>query len=68
MRQAEWRARPDLRDAFFDGYGRALTDAEEQALVCIGAVAATTTILWARAHFGSRVRAARARHVGTPAR
>jgi len=50
MRSAEWRERPDLRDGFFDGYGRTLTDAEEQMLACVGAYAATTTILWARAH------------------
>jgi hypothetical protein len=50
MRHQEWRGRPDLRDAFFDGYGRRLTAAEEQTLACIGAVAAVTTILWARAH------------------
>jgi len=50
MRNAEWRGRPDLRDAFFDGYGRTLTDAEEQMLACVGAYAAATTILWARAH------------------
>jgi len=50
MQHQEWRHRPDLREAFFDGYGRALSDAEEQMLTCIGAVAAVTTILWARAH------------------
>jgi hypothetical protein len=50
MRHQEWRDRPDLRDAFFDGYGRTLSDGEEQMLTCIGAVAAVTTILWARAH------------------
>jgi Ser/Thr protein kinase RdoA (MazF antagonist) len=50
MQHQEWRSRPDLREAFFDGYGRALSDAEEQMLTCIGAVAAVTTVLWARAH------------------
>ena len=50
MRHQEWRGRPDLREAFFDGYGRTLSEAEEQTLACIGAVAAVTTILWARAH------------------
>jgi hypothetical protein len=50
MRHQEWRGRPDLREAFFDGYGRTLTGDEEQALDCIGAVAALTTILWARSH------------------
>lgn len=50
LQHQEWRGRPDLRDAFFDGYGRTLSDAEERALACIGAVAAVTTILWARHH------------------
>jgi Ser/Thr protein kinase RdoA (MazF antagonist) len=50
MQQAEWRDRPDLRDAFLDGYGRPLTDAEERMLACVGAVAALTTVLWGRAH------------------
>ncbi|GIJ70980.1 phosphotransferase enzyme family protein [Virgisporangium ochraceum] len=50
MRQAEWRADPALGDAFLDGYGRPLTDDEDRMLDCIGAVAAITTILWARAH------------------
>lgn len=50
MRHQEWRARPDLEEAFFDGYGRMLSDGEEEALRCIGAVAAVTTILWAREH------------------
>ena len=54
MRQAEWRGRPDLRVAFLDGYGRPLTDAEERMLVCVGAVAAITTILWSRAHGDER--------------
>lgn len=50
LRYREWTARPELRDAFFDGYGRALTDHEEGMLACIAAVSALTTILWARAH------------------
>jgi Ser/Thr protein kinase RdoA (MazF antagonist) len=54
MRSAEWLGRPDLRDAFFDGYGRTLTDVEEETLACVGAYAAATTILWARAHGDER--------------
>lgn len=50
MEQDQWRVRPDLRDAFLDGYGRPLTDAEERVLRCVGAVAAVTTVMWARAH------------------
>jgi Ser/Thr protein kinase RdoA (MazF antagonist) len=50
MQHEEWQGRPDLREAFFDGYGRALSDSEQRMLSCIGAVAAVTTILWARAH------------------
>jgi Ser/Thr protein kinase RdoA (MazF antagonist) len=54
MWQAEWRGRPDLRDAYLDGYGRPLTDADERMLLCISAFTAATTILWARAHGGER--------------
>ena len=50
MQYREWPGRPDLREAFFDGYGRTLTDDEEQALSCMGAAGAVTTVLWARAH------------------
>jgi Ser/Thr protein kinase RdoA (MazF antagonist) len=50
MWHGEWLDRPELREAFFDGYGRGLSDAEEQMLACLGAAAAVTTILWARAH------------------
>jgi Ser/Thr protein kinase RdoA (MazF antagonist) len=50
MQYQEWRGRPDLREAFFAGYGRTLSDSEERMLACIGAVQALTTILWARAH------------------
>lgn len=50
MRYREWNARGGLREAFFDGCGRALTDTEQRMLACMGAVSAVTTILWARAH------------------
>jgi Ser/Thr protein kinase RdoA (MazF antagonist) len=50
MQHEEWRGRADLREAFFEGYGRTLSDVEERTLSCIGAVAALTTGLWSRAH------------------
>lgn len=50
MLHQQWRGRPCLREAFFDGYGRTLSGTDEQALACIGAVAALTTVLWARSH------------------
>ncbi|MGA8113967.1 MAG: aminoglycoside phosphotransferase family protein [Actinocatenispora sp.] len=50
MQHNEWRTGPELRDAFFDGYGRTLTRNEERMLSCVGAVSAVTTVLWARAH------------------
>ena len=50
MRYREWNPGSGSRDAFFDGYGRVLTDTEERTLACMRAVSAVTTILWARTH------------------
>ncbi|WP_152364833.1 phosphotransferase [Microlunatus speluncae] len=47
---AEWRDRPDLSAAFFDGYGRTLS-ADERALInCRGAYQALGTVVWSRRH------------------
>ena len=41
-----WDARPDLRTAFHDGYGRALTPLENDALRCMAALDALSGIVW----------------------
>jgi tRNA A-37 threonylcarbamoyl transferase component Bud32 len=43
-----WATRPDLRDAFLDGYGRPLTQAEDQLIWHLGAIDALTAL--ARGH------------------
>jgi Phosphotransferase enzyme family len=40
-----WAARPDLRDAFFAGYGRPLTQAEDQLVWHLGAIDALTALV-----------------------
>lgn len=45
-----WRQRPDLRAAFFAGYGRTLSDEEEGALRATMAMWGLTTAVWAREH------------------
>jgi Ser/Thr protein kinase RdoA (MazF antagonist) len=40
-----WAARPDLRDAFFDGYGRPLTDSEDQLVRHLGPLDALTAFV-----------------------
>ncbi|MFJ2646506.1 phosphotransferase [Streptomyces sp. NPDC087420] len=45
-----WQDRPDLRDAFFHGYGRTLTDAERQALTCLAALDAVSALAYGPAH------------------
>jgi Ser/Thr protein kinase RdoA (MazF antagonist) len=39
-----WPSRPDLHDAFFDGYGRLLTDAEDELVWHLGALDALTAL------------------------
>jgi hypothetical protein len=39
-----WAARPDLRDAFLGGYGRQLTEAEDQLVWHLGALDALTAL------------------------
>jgi aminoglycoside phosphotransferase len=45
-----WVLRPDLVDAFLEGYGRALTPIEEQQLLVARADYALGAILWGRDH------------------
>ncbi|MFJ7157108.1 phosphotransferase family protein [Streptomyces sp. NPDC101118] len=45
-----WTGRPDLRDAFLDGYGRPLTPAEELRLDCEAAFDAVSGIAYGSAH------------------
>jgi hypothetical protein len=48
LRFRTWPGRPTLRDAFLDGYGRSLTQAEEQLIWHLGALDALTAL--ARGH------------------
>jgi tRNA A-37 threonylcarbamoyl transferase component Bud32 len=48
LRAQQWQARPDLRDAFYAGYGRRVTRDEESLLRARDAESALTTIFWAR--------------------
>jgi Ser/Thr protein kinase RdoA (MazF antagonist) len=43
-----WMHRPDLMDAFFEGYGQPLNPAEEQQLFVARAAYALSAILWGR--------------------
>jgi aminoglycoside phosphotransferase (APT) family kinase protein len=45
-----WVLRPDLADAFLEGYGRPLTPAEEQQLLVARASYALGAVLWGRDH------------------
>ena len=45
-----WLARPGLRDAFLDGYGRPIGDDDRAILRGCGALAAVSTVVWARDH------------------
>lgn len=46
----QWVGRPDLRDAFYAGYGRAPTVADLALLRCYLAYSALSTIVWAHEH------------------
>jgi hypothetical protein len=48
LRFRTWPGRPDLRDAFLDGYGRALSPAEDRLTWHLGAIDALTAL--ARGH------------------
>ncbi|WP_375764889.1 aminoglycoside phosphotransferase family protein [Archangium gephyra] len=45
-----WGQRPDLRAAFFHGYGRPLEARDEHLVRVGGALEALTTVVWAREH------------------
>lgn len=44
LRFRVWPSRPELRDAFFDGYGRRLTEAENELVWHLGALDALTAL------------------------
>jgi len=46
----EWQDAPALADAFFDGYGRRLDDAERRWLAATSALWHLTTVVWADEH------------------
>ena len=45
-----WRTRPDLREAFLSGYGRALTDAEVAFLLANHAFTTVWQLIWSHHH------------------
>lgn len=45
-----WQGRPDLQEAFLDGYGRAIGDEDRAVLLACGALSAVRFIVWAHAH------------------
>ncbi len=46
----QWQGRPDLRDAFYTGYGRTPTAADLAMLSCYLAKNALSTVVWAHEH------------------
>nr|WP_281377097.1 aminoglycoside phosphotransferase family protein [Deinobacterium chartae] len=50
LRSREWVGRPDLEAAFFEGYGRDLSDLERFVMEALEALQALTTVVWAREH------------------
>lgn len=44
----QWSVRPDLRDAFLEGYGRELTEEEHEQLECCTALAAMSALVRTR--------------------
>ena len=45
-----WHDRPNLREAFLDGYGRTIGSDDRAVLLGCGALSAVSTVVWARAH------------------
>ncbi|RVU28076.1 aminoglycoside phosphotransferase family protein [Streptomyces antnestii] len=54
---AVWPGRPDLRAAFFAGYGRTLTASEDAALTCLSALDAVSCLRWGPDHGDPQVTA-----------
>ena len=50
LHYGRWRARPDLRESFLDGYGRQISEHDHAILVGHGALTAVSTVVWAREH------------------
>ncbi|MGW0206674.1 phosphotransferase [Streptomyces sp. NPDC003233] len=50
-----WVGRPDLQEAFLDGYGRALTAEERWALRCLSVLDAASTIAWGVANVNAEI-------------
>lgn len=50
LQHGAWDRRPDLREHFFAGYGRALTPQEREMLSCYAVLDALSGLLWGRAN------------------
>lgn len=50
LHQSDWQSRPELEEAFLDGYGKSPSADDHQVLRSISAVTAILTVLWASDH------------------
>ncbi|MCW2912266.1 MAG: hydrolase [Actinomycetia bacterium] len=50
LESGPWDGRPDLREAFLNGYGRQLTARERAALLCMEALDTLSGLLWSTEH------------------
>lgn len=50
LEYGSWDTRPELREAFLDGYDRPLSDDELQALTCLAALDALSGLQWGTEH------------------
>lgn len=50
LHQWDWQHDPELEEAFLDGYGRRLSDDDQQVLRSVAAVTALMTVRWAHEH------------------
>jgi Ser/Thr protein kinase RdoA (MazF antagonist) len=55
LEYGSWDTRPELREAFLDGYDRNLTDDERQALTCLAALDALSGLQWGTEHGDTEV-------------
>lgn len=55
LEYGSWDTRPELREAFLDGYNRNLTDDETQALSCLAALDALSGLQWGTEHSDGEV-------------